>query len=204
MRSAMCVHSFNRSTRSARLSVVTSKVAKCIRSCASVMMPAWRSPRNGTGACRCTCESLAADARPASAPAPAAPATATPTPAAPRSLRREKAEVGVTEAVDSLRGDDTLHLADFLAQCVDGAGQLLALRFGDCVVEHETVTLAVLHQQGLDLAEALVDTLAQVGVALVEDGPHRGDRGLRPLHVGVEVPQIGVAEDVLLAADLAG
>ena len=34
---------------SSRLSVVTSNAQKCIRSCCGVMMPAWRSPRNGIG-----------------------------------------------------------------------------------------------------------------------------------------------------------
>ena len=97
-----------------------------------------------------------------------------------------------------------MHLANFFAQCVDSAGQFLALWFGDLVVQHESVTLAVLLQQRFDLGEALVDPLAQIRVALVEDGAYRGNRGLGALDVGVEVPQVGVAEDVLFAGDLAG
>ena len=58
-------------------------------------------------------------------------------------------------------------------------------------------------EQRVDLGEPLVDPLAEVGVALVEDRPHRRHRGLRAVDVGLEVPQVGVAEDVLFAGDLA-
>src|SRR5690348_14213943 len=99
---------------SSRLSVVTSKAQKCIRSWASVMMPACRSPRNGTAVCRWLGCGLAADARPASAPALAAPTTAAVTPAAPKSRRRDSPGDGDRSSGELLGGDDTLHLADFL------------------------------------------------------------------------------------------
>src|ERR1700682_4927332 len=171
------------------------------------MMPAWRSPRNGTGWSRPPKAVLAADARPAKAPAPAAPTTAAVTPAAPNSLRLDitaRGGFGSTAGVSaSLGSDDTLHLAYFLGQCVDGARQLLALWLGHLVVEHETVALAVLLEQRLDFGEPLIHLLAEFGVALVEDRPHRRDRRLRTLDVGLEVPQIGVAERVLFTGDLA-
>ena len=58
--------------------------------------------------------------------------------------------------------------------------QLLALRLGHLVVEHEAVALAVLLEQGLDVGEPLVDPLAQVGVALVEDRPQRATAVCEP------------------------
>src|ERR1700709_2217415 len=66
-----------------------------------------------------------------------------------------------------------------------------------------SVTLSVLAQQRVDCGELRIHALAEVGVALVEDRPHRGNRGLRAVDVGLEVPEVGVAEDVFLAADLA-
>ena len=48
IRSAASVHARMSSTRSARPCAVTSKAAKCSRSCAAVTIPACRSPRNGT------------------------------------------------------------------------------------------------------------------------------------------------------------
>src|SRR5882724_12038543 len=115
------------------------------------MMPAWRSPRNGTGWSRPPKAVLAADARPARAPAPAVPTTAAVTPAAPKSLRRDipvRGGSGSAAGVSaSLGSDDTLHLAHFGGQCVDGTRQLLALRLCHLVVEHETVALAVLLEQ---------------------------------------------------------
>src|SRR6185436_4797277 len=170
-------------------------------------MPAWRSPRNAIGWCRSLRSVLAADARPARAPAPAAPTTAAVTPAAPNSWRRDRPSRGGSGSAagvsGSLGSDDTLHLAYLLGQRVDRARQLLALRLGHLVVEHETVALAVLLEQRVDLGEPLVHLLAEVSVALIEDGPHRRHRRLRSVDVGLEVPQVGVAEGVLLAGDLA-
>src|SRR5882757_198777 len=196
---------------SSRSLVVTSNEQKCIRSCWGVMMPACRSPRNGTAWSSPPRLVLDADARPARVPAPAAPTTAAVTPAAPNSLRLDsprRAESGSTAGVSAslgglLRCDDTLHLAYFLRQRVDRTRQLLALRLGHLVVGDESVTLTVLLEQRLDLGEPLVHLLAELGVALVEDGPHRCDGGLAALDVGLEVPQVGVAEDVLFAGDLA-
>ena len=47
IRSAASVQRRRRSTSAARSSVMTSKAAKCRRSCAGVVMPAWCTPRNG-------------------------------------------------------------------------------------------------------------------------------------------------------------
>src|SRR5882757_8297355 len=193
---------------SSRSLVVTSNEQKCIRSCWGVMMPAWRSPRNGTAWSSPPKSVLDADARPARAPAPAAPTTAAVTPAAPNSLRRDspaRTESGSAARVSALLGgNDTLHLAYLLGQRVDGARQFLALRLGHLVVGDEPVALAVLLQQRLDVGEPLVHLLAEFGVALVDDRAHRCHRGLRALDVGLEVPQVGVAEDVLFTGDLAG
>ena len=52
IRSAISVQSASILITSSRLRVVTSNVAKCMRSWASVTMPAWCGPRNGTAACR--------------------------------------------------------------------------------------------------------------------------------------------------------
>ena len=78
--------------------------------------------------------------------------------------------------------DDTLHLAYFLGQRVDGPRQLLALRLGHLVVGDETVALAVLFEQRLDRGEPLVHLLSELGVALIEDRPYRRDR---PTSAGV-------------------
>src|SRR6476660_9339080 len=95
-------------------------------------MPAWRSPRNAIGWCRSLRSVLAADALPARAPAPAAPTTAAVTPAAPNSLRRDRpprdGSASTAGVSGSLGGDDTLHLAYFFGQRIDGSRQLLALR----------------------------------------------------------------------------
>src|SRR5882757_3381767 len=200
---------------SSRSLVVTSNEQKCIRSCWGVMMPACRSPRNGTAWSSPPRLVLDADARPARVPPPAAPTTAAVTPAAPNSLRLDsprRAESGSTAGVSGLLGgllggllrcDDTLHLAYFLRQRVDRTRQLLTLRLGHLVVGDESVTLTVLLEQRLDLGEPLVHLLAEFGVALVDDRPHRSDGGLAALDVGLEVPQVGVAEDVLFTGDLA-
>ena len=44
---AATVHFFSRATSSSRDSVVTSKAAKCSRSWAGVVIPAWCAPSNG-------------------------------------------------------------------------------------------------------------------------------------------------------------
>ncbi|SHT62596.1 Uncharacterised protein [Mycobacteroides abscessus subsp. abscessus] len=53
--------------------------------------------------------------------------------------------------------------------------QFDALILSHRVVEDESITLAVLAQEGVDFLEALVDRLSQFGLAFIENRPHGRD-----------------------------
>ena len=143
----------------ARSVVVRSSAAKCSRSWAGVMIPAWCCPRNGTTPvrrARAGCEPLTA--KPAATPTPA---TAAPTPAAPSSRRRDTRRgagssgsatgrsVTVTMPTRSRR-HDARDLADRLGQRVDRLGQLLDVGVGQLGVELVAVAGLVGGEQVVD------------------------------------------------------
>ena len=137
-------------------------------------------------------------ARPAPRRRPPLLQAAAPTPAA-------RAVSGATDRDGGLgitAGDDTLHLTDFFAQGVDARDSSLALRFGDRGVSTNPSPARYLASSASTSGEALIDPLPRSGLRSSRDRAHRGDRGAGTLDVGVEVPQVGMAEDVLLAGDL--
>ncbi len=90
---AAAVHSFSSATRASREVVVTSKDAKCSRSCAGVVMPAWCSPVEGVR--RAAARAAAGRVVVRAAPRVAADA---------RGARRERARAGDTEQAPSREG----------------------------------------------------------------------------------------------------
>ena len=208
IRRAAAVQALSISTRSSRLSVVTSKATKCSRSCAGRDDPGLVAAGEGDGVVgpRTATARSSATACPMTPPAaPAASTPAVPAPTSPNSRRRESPAGRSCGSLRTHRPATTA--ATLLTDSVRAV--MLSLRpvqllLGELVVQGPAVPGAVLLELGLGGGEPLVDLGDQVGVGVLQEGPQRLDGGLRALEVGGEVPQVGVRVAVLLAGDLAG
>ena len=121
--------------------------------------------------------------------------------------RAEQSAAGIPGVLghcpDALR-NNTLNLADFSGQCVEQAGQFLTLRCGHRVVGDEPFAFPILLQGCIEVGEPTVDHRSEFWILLVEDRTQSGDRSLRTVDIGLEIIEIGVRENVLLAGDLRG
>src|SRR6476659_1253399 len=172
-----------------------SNAAKWSRSWAGVTMPAWWVPRKGYVVARggASTPPRSAYASPTLKPA-ASPATAAPPPTRPR---RE------TFIPWSSGQDRGRQVRQRLGQGVDGIGEALHLGAAEIGVEPVAVALALVVQEPVDGGEARRQGPPQRRVTVRQDRLDVLERDLGALHVGGEVPQVGVRPVLLLAGDLA-
>ena len=91
-----------------------------------------------------------------------------------------------------------------LAHGVDRRCQRLDLGIGELVVRLEaSLERPVRGEQRVQLVEPRLERLDQFGVSRRGNDLQHLERLLRPVDVGLEVPQVGVRPDLLLAGDLA-
>ena len=134
-----------------------SNAAKCRRSCAGVVMPAWCVAEERVArARRPRCPGSRPRSRRRRPPPPPSARPAAPAPARPRRPRRLRrcGSVGHRSIVLSGTQHGGGELRQRLGEGVDAVGQLVALRVGDLVVRREAVLdRAVLREQRLEGVE---------------------------------------------------
>ena len=170
-----------------------------------VAMPAWCAPWNGDdGVAASAAPSLPADDVRTADARDAAAGDREPRRAAEHRRRRRRA----VASVRGRRRHSTISGATFESGSAS-ASTALRERLGVCAwsasCRARSRRPALLYgvERGVDRRELRVDRVGERRVLGRDERPHRLERGLRAVDVGLEVPQVGVRVAILFAGDLA-